>query len=106
MSPYYNMTALAENVTGLDSMVTGATQMTSTFFGFNFGVMLLMGLWCVFFMAFLSRTGDTNRSIATSSAICFMLSVLMWLLDWIALWWMVGLCLAAAASIAFVFRYR
>ena len=100
--PYYNMTALADNTTGLDTMIAATNSMTNGWFS----IMLLVGLLVIFFLAYLQRTGDTNRSLAASGFICMVLSALMWALGWISVPWLVGFEVLAAGTLAMVFRSR
>lgn len=69
----YNLSAVVGNATGGASLTQNVNS--ELVFGW-LGVMLLLGITAVFFMAFYYRTGDIKVSMGSASWICLTFSIL------------------------------
>ena len=70
----YNLT----NITTSGDGILGFTQgVNSTLLGGWLGILILIMLGTVFFMHFMYRTNDPQRSLGASAFLCFGLSILL-----------------------------
>jgi hypothetical protein len=70
----YNLTAIVDNTTGFVSFAQGVNSVLLEGF---LGILILMGIFAIFFMSLYSKTGDTRRSLGAASFVCFTLSLLL-----------------------------
>ena len=65
-----------------------------------------MAMTIIFFLGFYTRTGDTNRSVSATGFIMFIITLLCWMLNWVAGWIVFVVLLGFAIATAFVFKSR
>lgn len=70
----YNLTAIVSNSTDYVSFAQGINNVLM--FGY-LGLLILLGLGAVIFIAFQSNTNDTRKSVGATSFICFGLALLL-----------------------------
>lgn len=99
----YNMTALGSNVTGLLSFTQNVNNVLMKGW---LGTLLLIGLAIIFYIAFITSTGDAKKAIGGTAFLSFGLSIFlraMSLIPDLALFITLVCC---AAAIAFCFSEK
>ena len=94
--PAYNLSGMANSSGIVDLMQTVNSELM---FGLM-GVMILLTLFFITFMAFYSSSGEAGKSLAASSVICFGLSMLLIILDMISEFVVYLLLIASAFFVA------
>jgi len=99
--PYYNMTSLGSNSSGILGFVQGVN---SELVGGYLGIMILIMLSVLMFMAFMGRTGDVKKSIIGTSFLAFGISLFMAALSLIPNLAIFICLIMAGLSVAFIGR--
>ena len=86
---------------GNSSGIVDLMQATNTHYMFNmFGIMLLLAITLIAYMAFFNSSQDTNRSMAGAMWVAFSISIPLMILellpDWILFITLTGLALSVA----------
>lgn len=100
----YNLTGIiAANSTGMLGLVQGVNNTLSLGW---LGTFFLLGVTAIFYMSFIFKTdGDVPKSLAATSFICFILTLLLVAVDLITNPLVIFLALiASAATVAFTWR--
>ncbi len=70
----YNLTQIATNTTGILGMTQGINE--ELMFGW-LGIILLIGLSAIIFIAFIKTTGNTQKAMTATGFITFILALLL-----------------------------
>ena len=99
--PIYNITSIGQNSSGILGFVQG---INSELVGGFLGIMILIMLAVLMFMAFMGRTGDVKKSIIGTTFLSFGLSLFLAALNLIPNLAIFICLILAALSVAFIGR--
>lgn len=97
----YNLTSLASNATGILGFVQGVNDILMLGW---LGIMLLIGLTTIIFIAFVQTTGDASKSISATAFIAFGLAIFLKMISLIPNLALYITLIVAAVSIAFSWK--
>ena len=96
----YNLTAIADNTTGLLGFVQGVN--TVLLDGW-LGLLFMIGVLVVLFIAFKQGSGDTKKAFVATSFIMFGLTIMLRAIDLISYQIMLAIIIIAALCLAGTF---
>lgn len=97
----YNLTGISTNSTSVVGFASGVSS--ELMFGWFF-TLILIAITIVMFMSFMLRTGDINKSLASTAFVAFAMSILLRAAGLIPNLIMFSFMIAAAAMVAWAAR--